>query len=161
MSYVLIPPSPRDTGATDLSGGQQDWRDASHIDPKAFSPVTSDNRLQSLRYATSGCRYMLRRQKNTRIQALATLIVVSLSLWLRLPALELALLTIAISLVWIAEFINGAIEAAVNLASPQPHPMAKVAKDVAAGSVLLAVLASLLIGALILGPALWQALPMT
>ena len=53
---------------------------------------------------------------------------------------------------WVAEFLNSAIEAAVDVASPQVHPMAKVAKDVAAGAVLTASFIALLVGVIILGP---------
>ena len=97
---------------------------------------------------------MLRRQKNVRILALASIAVLLLGLWLGISALEWAMLILTVALVWMAEFINAAIEAAVNLASPDLHPMAKVAKDVAAAAVLLAVLASVLAGGLILGPPL-------
>jgi undecaprenol kinase/diacylglycerol kinase (ATP) len=56
------------------------------------------------------------------------------------------------------EFVNAAVEAVVNLASPDFHPMAKVAKDVASAAVLLGVVASVIIGLLILGPPLLQRL---
>jgi len=59
-------------------------------------------------------------------------------------------------MVFTAEFINTAIEAVVDLASPVHHPLAKVGKDVGAGAVLVAALAGVVIGLLILGPPLWQ-----
>lgn len=124
------------------------------IKPDEHSPVTSPNRIRSLGYAIAGCLYMLRRQKNVRILALASIAVLLLALWLGISALEWAMLILTVAMVWMAEFINAAIEAAVNLASPDLHPMAKVAKDVAAAAVLLAVLASVLAGGLILGPPL-------
>ena len=124
------------------------------IKPDEHSPVTSPNRIRSLGYAIAGCLYMLRRQKNVRILALASIAVLLLGLWLGISALEWAMLILTIAMVWMAEFINAAIEAAVNLASPDFHPMAKVAKDVAAAAVLLAVLASVIAGGLILGPPL-------
>jgi diacylglycerol kinase len=58
-------------------------------------------------------------------------------------------------MVFTAEFINTAIEAVVDLASPVQHPLAKVGKDVGAGAVLVSALAAALIGLLILGPPLW------
>ena len=124
------------------------------IKPDEHSPVTSPNRIRSLGYAIAGCLYMLRRQKNVRILALASIAVLLLALWLGISALEWAALILTVAMVWMAEFINAAIEAAVNLASPDLHPMAKVAKDVAAAAVLLGVLASVLAGGLILGPPL-------
>ena len=62
------------------------------------------------------------------------------------------------ALVFVAEFLNTAIEVVVDLASPQIHPLAKVAKDVGAGAVLLAAVAAVLVGLLILGPPLWAKL---
>jgi diacylglycerol kinase len=59
-------------------------------------------------------------------------------------------------MVWTAEFINTALEAVVDLASPRHHPLAKVGKDVGAAAVLIAALTSVLVGLLILGPPLWE-----
>ncbi len=124
------------------------------IDPDQYSPITSRNRVVSLGYALAGWLYMLRRQKNTRIQAVASLLVLALALWLEIDAISWAVLILTITIVWMAEFLNAAVEAAVNLASAELHPMAKVGKDVAAASVLLGVVASVLIGLLLLGPPL-------
>jgi diacylglycerol kinase len=95
---------------------------------------------------------MLRYQKNTRIMGVASLLVFGLAAWLGVDAGGWAVLIVTITLVWMAEFLNAAVEAVVNLASPDYHPMAKVAKDVAAAAVLLGAVASALIGLLILGP---------
>jgi diacylglycerol kinase (ATP) len=124
------------------------------IDPDEFSPVTSTNRIASLSYAIAGWLYMLRRQKNTRIQAVASIGALALSLWLQIDFLSLAMIIFAITIVWMAEFVNAAVEATVNLATTEMHPMAKVSKDVASAAVLLGVVASVLIGLLVLGPPL-------
>jgi diacylglycerol kinase (ATP) len=124
--------------------------------PDAYSPITSKSRIASFRYALAGWLYMLRYQKNTRIQAVASVLVIVVGLWLGLPPVSWAILILAISLVWMAEFINAAIEAAVNLASPDIHPMARVGKDVAAATVLLGAVSAAIIGGLILGPPLLQ-----
>jgi diacylglycerol kinase len=68
------------------------------------------------------------------------------------------LILVAISLVWLAEFINTALEAVVDLASPGQNPLAKVGKDVGAAAVLIAAGAAALIGILVLGPPLWARL---
>ncbi len=68
-------------------------------------------------------------------------------------------LSFATASVWITEFINSAVEATVNSFLTSYHPMAKVAKDVAAGAVLLAAMVAVLIGILILGPPLMEKLP--
>ena len=124
------------------------------IDPDEYSPLTSRNRVVSLGYALAGWLYMLRRQKNTRLQAIASIIVFGLAFWLEIDAISWAILILTITMVWMAEFLNAAVEAAINLATEDLHPMAKVGKDVAAAAVLLGVVASVLIGVLILGPPL-------
>lgn len=126
----------------------------SRIDPSRYAAQISPNRLQSLGYALAGWIYMLRRQKNTRLMSLATVIIIGLALWLHLNFHDLALLIIVITIVWLTEFLNAGIEAAVDLASPEIHPMAQVAKDVASAAVLLGVIASVLVGVLILAPPL-------
>lgn len=128
------------------------------VDPDDYSPVTSQNRIKSLGYALAGWLYMLRRQKNTRIQAVASIAVMLFAAWLGIGAGDWAILILTITIVWMAEFMNAAVEAVVNLASPELHPMARVAKDVAAAAVLLGVVASVLIGLLLLGPPLLEKL---
>ncbi len=128
------------------------------INPHHFSSLTSPNRLQSFGYSLAGWLYMLRHQKNTRIMAVASLLVLALALWLQVDVSGLALLVLAITMVWMGEFVNAAVEAVVNLVTPDFHPMAKVAKDVASAAVLLGVVASVIIGLLVLGPPLLQRL---
>ncbi len=132
----------------------QDVAETLGTDPRDYSPVISDSRWASFRYALSGWAYMLRYQKNTRLQAAASAIVLLVGLWLEITPGEWAVIILSIALVWMAEFVNAAIEAAVNLASPELHPMAKIGKDVAAAAVLLGVVASVLVGLLIFGPPL-------
>jgi diacylglycerol kinase len=124
------------------------------IDPDEYSPITSTNRINSLGYAIAGWLYMLRRQKNTRIQAVASIVTVILALWLQVDFLSMAVLILSITIVWMAEFLNAAVEACINVATSEIHPMAKVGKDVASAAVLLGVVASILIGLLLLGPPL-------
>ncbi|MBO9308446.1 MAG: diacylglycerol kinase family protein [Chloroflexi bacterium] len=126
--------------------------------PEDYSPIVSESRLKSLRYALAGWLYMLRYQKNTRIQAVFSVAAMALALWLGLPPRDWAALVIIITMNWMAEFINAALEAAVNLASPQLHPMARVCKDVGAAAVLLAAVAAVLVGAFIFAPPLLERL---
>lgn len=142
---------------TQPPGGGSLWErltSTARINPEGYSYKVSRNRWVSLGYALAGWLYMLRWQKNTRLQAVASVLVMGLALLLRVSAVELAVLILTISVVWMAEFINAAVEAVVNMVSPEYHPMAKVAKDVAAAAVLLGVVASVLVGLLILGPPL-------
>jgi len=126
--------------------------------PKQPVRWQSQNRLASFRYAFSGLWFMLRTQRNAWIHATATVCVVALGLWLSLSRIEWAILALTIGLVWMAEFINTALEAVVDLASPDIHPLAKVGKDVGAAAVLVAAFTSVIVGLLILGPALWAKL---
>lgn len=80
--------------------------------------------------------------------------VIGIAYWLRLPARDWAVLVLTFTVVWMAEFANTALEAIVDLSSPDLHPLAKVAKDVSAGMVLVGAVGAILIGLLILGPPL-------
>lgn len=114
------------------------------------------SRAKSFRYAFAGWWYVIRTQKNAWIHALVSVVVIVLSLWLRLAPHDWAVILLAIGMVWTAEFLNTALEAVVDLASPTQHYLARVGKDVGAAAVLIAALASILIGLLILGPPLWE-----
>ena len=116
------------------------------------------SRIRSFGYAFRGWWHVLRTQQNAWIHAIISTAVIILSLWLRLPPRDLAVLLLTIAMVWAAEFFNTAIEAVVDLASPMHHPLAKVGKDVGAAAVLIAALAAVGVGLLILGPPLWAIL---
>lgn len=116
------------------------------------------NRLRSFRYAFQGWYYVLRTQHNAWIHAAVSVAVMAVALWVSLSYLEWAIILLAMMAVWIAEFMNTALEAVVDMSMPHPHPLAKVAKDVAAAAVLVGTLGAALIGLLILGPPLWQKL---
>ena len=113
------------------------------------------SRLDSFRHAFGGWWYMLRTQRNAWIHAVISTVVFVLGLWLGLGRLEWAIILLTIAVVWMAEFINTSLEAVVDLASPDLHPLAKVGKDVAAAAVLVGAVTAVLIGLLILGPPLW------
>lgn len=113
------------------------------------------SRVLSFRNAFAGWWFVIRTQKNAWIHAIATLCVIGMAAWLRLDLRDWAVLFLAIAMVWMAEFLNTALEAVVDLASPQLHPLAKVGKDVGAAAVLLTAAAAALIGLLIMGPPLW------
>jgi diacylglycerol kinase len=113
------------------------------------------SRIHAFGHAFRGWWYVIRTQRNAWIHALVTSAVIVLAAWLKLPARDWAVLIVTIALVWTAEFLNSALEAVVDLASPQNHPLAKVGKDVGAAAVLIAALTSIFVGLLILGPPLW------
>lgn len=115
-------------------------------------------RARSFGYAFQGWAHVLRTQRNAWIHSLIASLVVLVGLWLGLETRDWAILVLTIAMVFTAEFINTAIEAVVDLASPAHHPLARVGKDVGAGAVLVAALAAVLVGLLILGPPLWTKL---
>ena len=116
------------------------------------------SRIQSFRFAFSGWWHVIRTQRNAWIHALVSLAVLAVSVWLRISRIELAVILLTIAMVWTAEFLNTALEAVVDLASPSKHHLAKIGKDVGAAGVLIAAGASVLVGLLILGPPLWRVL---
>ncbi|MEZ4516411.1 MAG: diacylglycerol kinase family protein [Chloroflexota bacterium] len=115
-------------------------------------------RVLSFRYAFEGWWYVLRTQHNTWIHATASIAVFCMCLWLGIDRVGWAIIILTVMIVWITEFLNTAIEAVVDMVSPDYHPLAKVAKDVAAAGVLLGAVGSVLVGLLILGPPLWAKL---
>jgi len=111
-------------------------------------------RIRSFKHAFSGWWFVISTQKNSWVHMIATICVIVLSLWLKLPARDWAILFVVIGMVWIAEFLNTALEAVVDLASPSHHPLSKVGKDVGAAAVLIAAIVSVIAGLLIMGPPL-------
>jgi diacylglycerol kinase (ATP) len=105
--------------------------------------------LQSLNWAFEGVIHVLRTQRNMRIHfALATIVLV-LAFSYGVTKLELMALLVAISFVLIAEMVNTAFEATIDLATTSFDPLAKVAKDIAAGAVLIAAVNAVVIGYLV------------
>lgn len=119
------------------------------------TPSEWEKFVAGFRYAFRGLWYAIRTQRNMRVHLAVALIVIVAGMLLRLSALEFAMLFIAITGVFIAEMFNTVIEVCVDLASPNYHPLARVAKDVAAGAVLLSAMLSVIIGLFVLGPHLW------
>ncbi len=113
------------------------------------------SRLRSFVHAFHGWAYVMQTQHNAWIHAVIATMVFILGLWLGLPPRDWALIILTIAMVFTAEFINTAIEAVVDLATSERHPLAKVGKDVGAAAVLVAAMAAVLVGLLILGPPLW------
>ena len=114
--------------------------------------------MTSFKYAFSGVSHVLRTQPNARIHLSAALVVIVVGLWLGLNRTEWAIIALTIGSVLAAESLNTVAEAAVDLATGEYHPLAKTAKDVAAGAVLLMAITAVIVGLLILGPPLWGTL---
>jgi diacylglycerol kinase (ATP) len=116
------------------------------------------SRIAAFGHAFRGWWYVLKTQQNAWIHSLFATAVILVGLWVGLKPFDWAVIVLTIAMVFTAEFINTAIEAVVDLASPVHHPLAKVGKDVGAGAVLVSALAGVVIGLLIIGPPLWARL---
>lgn len=99
--------------------------------------MSARNLIKSFHFALQGIVHALTSQRNMRIHFTAALLVMLFSLVLGVNRWEALILFIAITLVIITELFNTAIEAIVDMATAEFHPLAKVAKDVAAGAVFL------------------------
>jgi diacylglycerol kinase len=123
-------------------------------EPQAKHRTKRHSLARSFHFAFLGLRYLFRSQRNARIELALGVIACAIAAWVRITRAEWAVLVFTIALVLILEGLNTAIEAAIDLASPSFHHLAKRAKDLAAGMVLIAAMASVLVGLLILGPPL-------
>lgn len=112
--------------------------------------------LQSFSWALAGIGYAVRTQRNMKIHLAAAVLVSLACLYLGLSPVELAVVSVAVFMVLVAEMFNTALEAAVDLFMPGRHPLAKVAKDVAAGAVLLTALNALVVAFFLIWPRLIQ-----
>ena len=111
------------------------------------------SRLQnSFKYAFKGIFFYLSSGKNVTIHLFATAVVVVLGLWLGITKSEWLILLLLMAIVHITEALNTAIEQVVDLVSPQQHPLAGKAKDIAAGAVLMAAIAAAIGGLIIFLP---------
>lgn len=117
-----------------------------------------ERRARSFGFAFEGLWYVLRSQRNARIHLVATLAVIGLAIYLRIGRTDWALLVLSMATVWTAECANTALEAIVDLASTEPHPLAKIAKDVSAAAVLASAIGAAIVGLIILGPPLFARL---
>ncbi|BCR05220.1 diacylglycerol kinase [Desulfuromonas versatilis] len=106
--------------------------------------------LEAVNCAIEGILWTVRSQRHMRFHFFAAVGVILLALQLKISALEFVLLGIAVTMVMLAELLNTALEALVDLVSPDYHPLARRAKDVAAGAVLVASIGAVVIGYLAL-----------
>ncbi len=120
------------------------------------------NLLLSFQYAGQGVGYAFRTQRNFRINLMIGAIALSLSLYFRLSAIACSIISLTISLVLVLELLNTALEAVVDLTVGREfHQLAKIAKDCAAGAVLIAAIAALIIASVLLLPNIFIAISPT
>jgi diacylglycerol kinase len=120
------------------------------LDPPGRS--SNPNRLASIKYALAGLLYVLTHEQSIQWATMVTLIVLVLGVWLHISVLSWALLTLALGGVWVTECLNTAIEAAIDLGTSEPHPLAKIGKDVASTAALVSTIVFVVIVILILLP---------
>ena len=110
--------------------------------------------VRSFGHAFAGLGHGLRTQANLRIQIVSSVGVIIAGLVLRISPIEWAILVVTMMSVLSAELFNTALEAVVDRVGNEPHPLSKIAKDTAAGAVLIGAIGSVIVGALIFGPRL-------
>ena len=108
--------------------------------------------FSSFHYAYSGVIYALSHDQNLRVHIFAGVLVIIASIFFRVSGFEMGILGLMILLVMCSEMVNTAIEKMVDLITTEHRKEAKIAKDVAAGMVLVAVVGSVIVGILIFTP---------
>lgn len=106
---------------------------------------------KALKNSINGIFYTLKKERNIKIQLIIAVLAIILGIFLKINLIEWVILTITIFIVIISELINTAIENTVDLITKKYNETAKIAKDVAAGAVLVSAINSLIVGILIFG----------
>jgi len=128
---------------------------------KRVHPYSQQNFVEGMSHALHGIRHVVEHERNARIHLLFAVLAFVLGVMLRLSAAELAAVFFAVILVFLAEMFNTAIERTLDLIDIEENPRIKIIKDMAAGAVLVAAAAALLIGAAIFIPHAVEALWLT
>lgn len=121
-------------------------------------PTRTAGRLAAFRAAGAGLRHAWQTQINLRLHAAIALSVAGVGVAVGVSTVEWAILVLAMTVVLVAELANTALETAVDLTTREFAPLARIAKDVAAGSVVVAALGAALVGALLFGPRIISAI---
>ena len=111
-----------------------------------------DRSTNSFVFAFAGIRHFFRTEQNAWLHALATMMVIILSVFARVTAMEAVAIVLCVALVWITEMLNTAVEKTMDHLSPAEHPQVKIIKDVAAGAVLTAAIAACIVAFIIFIP---------
>ena len=142
MSKELLTPTPNLPISSASEKRELSWQVASNL-------------LVSFKYAWAGVSYAFQTQRNFRIHVVVGALAISLGVFLHLRPVEMAVIGLTSGLVLVMELLNTAIESVVDLTVKQSyHELAKVAKDCAAGAVLVSAVAAVLVAAMLLLPPL-------
>lgn len=110
--------------------------------------------FRSFVFASAGIAHVFRTQRNMRVQLVISAVIVLMGWWLNISTVEWAIIALTMGVVFAAEMMNTVVESVVDLASHGVHPLAKIAKDVAAGAVLMLAIFAVVVGMLIFLPKL-------
>ncbi|MBE9118060.1 diacylglycerol kinase family protein [Lusitaniella coriacea LEGE 07157] len=133
-----------------------EWSEPEEKTRRNLAWNVAPNLLVSFKYAWAGLRYAFITQRNFRIHTIIGTIAITLGMTLRVSGVEMAIVGLTISLVLTFELLNTALESVVDLTVKQSyHELAKIAKDCAAGAVLVSAIAAIFVGCLILLPPLY------
>ncbi len=108
--------------------------------------------FRSFVYAAAGLSYTIRTQRNMRVHVAIAMVAAIVGVLLRISLIAFAILALTITTVLVAEMFNTVIEACLDIVTPEYHPLAKIAKDVAAGAVLISSILAVVIGLLLFLP---------
>ena len=109
-------------------------------------------RIKSFKFAFQGIADLFKTQVNAQIHLVVAILVIAMASYLQISTTEWCLLVLCITLVWSAEAMNTALEYLTDLVSPDYHPLAGKAKDVAAAGVLLIAMGAAIVGLVIFSP---------
>jgi undecaprenol kinase len=115
---------------------------------------SSGTLLKSFHNAFAGLWHALKTQRNLRIHVTIAVLVVVLGLVLELSSGQWAIIALTMGFVFVSELFNTVVEATIDLVTEEYHPLAKQAKDVAAGAVLISAIVAVAVGILVFGPPL-------
>ncbi len=129
------------------------FREPENATQRSESFQVATNLLLSFKYAGQGLSYAFRTQRNFRIHLMIGVIALALSVYLQISAIACAVISLTIALVLVLELLNTSLEAVVDLTVGREfHQLAKIAKDCAAGAVLVAAITALVVAGVLLIP---------
>ena len=108
--------------------------------------------IRSFKFAFRGLYILVKNENNAKVHLIASILVVGLGFFFKITSIEWLWIFLSISLIWMAEAFNSAVEKLVDLVSPNFHPIAGAVKDMAAGAVLCVAIFSAICGAIIFIP---------
>lgn len=114
--------------------------------------INVKSRLKSFKYAINGLITLFKEETNAKVHLASTVLVIIVGIYLKVSSRDWIALTLCIAFVVSMELINTAVEQLADIVSPTWHPLVKKAKDVAAAAVLVAALASVIVGLLVFLP---------